>query len=181
MMARIGLALCRPGLFKKFHLQGWMMNSIPSRVALAVLVFLTFSATAFRAQNASNRDADTAAIKQCVAGFADTWNSHDAHGVAMRYVEDGDFSSVKGEPSHGRKELEDHYNMIFSTFLKNAHTTDTVRSIRFLGADLASVDIDWLVMDPAAPGGVLRKGLLTWVVAKRNGEWKIVVYHEQSF
>jgi len=130
---------------------------------------------------ASNRDADTAAIKQCVAAFADTWNSHDAHGVAMHYVEDGDFSSIKGEASHGRKELEDHYTTIFSTFLKNAHTTDTVRSIRFLAPDLASVDIDWLVTEPNAPGGVLRKGLLTWIVTKRNGQWMITIYHEQSF
>jgi uncharacterized protein (TIGR02246 family) len=157
------------------------MISFSSRAALAVLLFLTFSAASSRAQMASDRGEDTAGIKQCVAAFADTWNSHDAHGVAMRYVEDGDFSSVKGEPSHGRKELEEHYATIFSTFLKNAHTTDTVRSIRYLAPNLASVDIDWLVTDPAAPGGVLRKGLLTWVVSKRNGQWMIVVYHEQSF
>lgn len=157
------------------------MISVPSKVALAFLLVLTFSAAGSRAQMSSNRDADTAAIKQTVAAFADTWNSHDAHAVAMRYVEDGDFSSVKGESSHGRKELEDHYTTIFSTFLKNAHTTDTVRSIRFLAPDIASVDIDWLVTDPNAPGGVLRKGLLTWVLTKRNGQWMITIYHEQSF
>ncbi len=157
------------------------MISVQSKAALAVLLFLTFSAASSRAQTASNRDADTAAIKQTVAAFADAWNSHDARAVAMRYVEDGDFSSIKGEASHGRKELEDHYTMIFTTFLKNAHTTDTVRSIRFLAPDLASVDIDWLVTDPNAPGGVLRKGLLTWMLSKRNGQWMIVIYHEQSF
>jgi uncharacterized protein (TIGR02246 family) len=157
------------------------MNSFQSKTALTVLLCLTLGAAIFRAQTASNRDADKAAIKQLVANFADTWNSHDAHGLAMHYVEDGDFSSVKAEPSHGRKELEEHYMTIFTTFLKNAHTTDTVRTIRFLAPDLANVDIDWLVTDPAAPGGVLRKGLLTWVVTKRNGEWKIVVYHEQAF
>ena len=53
------------------------MNSGYSKAALAVLLFLTFSATGSRAQMASNRDADTAAIKQSVAAFADTWNSHD--------------------------------------------------------------------------------------------------------
>lgn len=157
------------------------MRVISSKVILVFSLFLVFSAAGSRAQMSSSRDADSAAIKQFVAQFADTWNSHDARGVAMHYVEDGDFSSVKGEPSHGRKELEDHYNMIFTTFLKNAHTTDTVRSIRFLGPDLANVDIDWLVNEPSAPGGVLRKGLLTWVVARRNGEWKILVYHEQSW
>jgi uncharacterized protein (TIGR02246 family) len=157
------------------------MNSIQSKAALAVLLFLTLSAVSSRAQMASNRDADTAAIKQFVANFADTWNSHDAHGVAMHYVEDGDFTSIKGEPSHGRKELEDHYTTIFSTFLKNAHTTDTVKTIRFLGPDFATVDLDWLVTEPSAPGGVLRKGLLTWVLTKRNGQWMILVYHEFAF
>ena len=157
------------------------MKSVASKTALAVLLFLAFSAVSSRAQMPSNHDADTAAIKQFVANFADTWNSHDAHGVAMHYVEDGDFSSIKAEPSHGRKELEDHYNTIFTTFLKNAHTTDTVRSIRFLAPELASVDIDWLVTEPSAPGGVLRKGLLTWILSKRNGQWMIVIYHEQSF
>jgi uncharacterized protein (TIGR02246 family) len=157
------------------------MISDQLKTALAVFLFLTFSAAGSHAQMPAGRDADTAAIKQSVTAFADTWNSHDAHGVAMHYVEDGDFSSIKGEASHGRKELEDHYTTIFSTFLKNAHTTDTVRSIRFLGPDVASVDIDWLVTDPAAPGGVLRKGLLTWIVTKRNGQWMITIYHEQSF
>src|SRR5580704_2920597 len=157
------------------------MISVQSKAALAIFLFLTFSAAGSRAQMAASRDADTAAIKQCVAAFADTWNSHDAHGVAMHYVEDGDFSSIKAEASHGRKELEDHYTTIFTTFLKNAHTTDTVRSIRFLAPDLASVDIDWLVTEPSAPGGVLRKGLLTWMLSKRNGQWMIVIYHEQSF
>ena len=157
------------------------MKSSYSKAALAVLVFLTFSAASSRAQTSSNRDADTAAIKQAVAAFADTWNSHDAHGVAMHYLEDGDFTSIKGEASHGRKELEDHYTTIFSTFLKNAHTTDTVKSIRFVGPDTASVDIDWLVTDPGAPGGVLRKGLLNWIVTKRNAQWMIMIYHETAF
>jgi uncharacterized protein (TIGR02246 family) len=157
------------------------MIGFRSKAALVAVLFLTFSAAGSRAQMAANHDADSAAIKQMVAAFADTWNSHDAHAVAMRYVEDGDFSSVKGEDSHGRKELEDHYTTIFSTFLKNAHTTDTVRSIRFLAPDLASVDIDWLVTDPNAPGGVLRKGLLTWIVTKRSGQWVILIYHESAF
>ena len=157
------------------------MKIILLKPALAALVILTFSGVGVQAQMASNHDADTAAIKQFVANFADTWNSHDAKGVAVHYVEDGEFTSVKGEPSHGRKELEDHYTTIFTTFLKNAHTTDTVKTIRFLGPDLASVDIDWLVQEPSAPGGVLRKGLLTWVLTKRNGQWMILVYHEFAF
>jgi uncharacterized protein (TIGR02246 family) len=181
MMAPIGWV---PGLTSpdfKFTTLGCTMISVQSKAALTVLLFLTFSAASSRAQMPSNRDADTAAIKQSVAAFADAWNAHDAHAVAMRYVEDGDFSSIKGEASHGRKELEDHYTTVFGTFLKNAHTTDTLKSIRFLGPDIASVDIDWLVTEPSAPGGVLRKGLLTWIMTKRNGQWMIMIYHESAF
>jgi uncharacterized protein (TIGR02246 family) len=157
------------------------MKSILLKASLAAAIcFLAYVPLA-KAQMAGNHDADTAAIKQFVAGFVDTWNSHDAKGVAMHYVEDGEFTSVKGEVSHGRKELEDHYTTIFTTFLKNAHTTDTVRNIRFLGPDLASVDLDWLVNEPSAPNGVLRKGLLTWVLTKRNGQWMVLVYHEFAF
>jgi uncharacterized protein (TIGR02246 family) len=181
MMATIGWVPGEASPDSKFAPEGCAMSSIRSKAALTVVLFLTFSAANSRAQTSSNRDADTAAIKQCVAAFADTWNSHDAHALSMHYVEDGDFSNVKGEASHGRKELEDHYATVFSTFLKNAHTTDTVRSIRFLGPDVASVDIDWLVTDPNSPGGIRTKGLLTWIVTKRNGEWMILIYHEFAF
>jgi uncharacterized protein (TIGR02246 family) len=157
------------------------MISVQAKGALAVLLFLTFSVASSRAQMPSNRDADTSAIRQCVAAFAESWNTHDAHAVAMHYLEDGDFTSIKGEASHGRKELEDHYTTVFGTFLKSAHTTDTVKSIRFLGPDTASVDIDWLVTEPNAPGGVLRKGLLNWIVTKRDDQWMIMIYHETAF
>ena len=151
------------------------------KMGLAVFLFVSFSAGNSWAQMPSNMDADSAAIKQCVAAWEDAWNRHDAHATAVRYVEDGDFSSTTGIPSHGWKELENHYNEIFTTFLKDAQRTDTVKSIRFLGPDTASVDIDWLVTEPNAPGGVLRKGLLNWIVTKRNGQWMIMIYHETAF
>jgi uncharacterized protein (TIGR02246 family) len=157
------------------------MKSILVKTALTALAMLLCANFSALAQTASNHDADSAAINQFVTDFVNTWNNHDAHGAAAHYVEDGEFTSVKGDVSHGRKELEEHYTTIFSTFLKNARTTDTVRSIRFLGPDLASVDLEWLVNEPSAPNGVLRKGLLTWVLTKRNGQWLVLVYHEFAF
>ena len=160
------------------------MNSSLLKFALAGLLFLTFSAASSRAQGTSNRDADTAAIKQCVAAWEDAWNHHDAHATAIRYVEDGDFSSTTGIPSHGWKELEAHYNEIFTTFLKDAHRTDTLKSIRLLGPDTASVDIDWQMTGAKTRDGQdapNRKGLLTWIVTKHNGQWMITIYHESAF
>ncbi len=137
------------------------------------------------AQMPSHTDSDSAAIKQCVAAWEDAWNRHDAHATATAYVEDGDFSSTTGIPSHGWKALEAHYNEIFTTFLKDAHRTDTVKSIRFLTPGIASVDIDWQMTGARTRDGKdapNRKGLLTWVVTKQpNGQWMITIYHESAF
>ena len=161
------------------------MFSTRLRLALAVFFLLSVSTVMAWAQMQSHMaDADSVAIKQSVAAFSDAWNRHDSHAVAMRYVEDGDFSSTQGIPSHGAKELEEHYVSIFGTFLKNAHRTDTVRSIRFLTPSIASVDIDWQMTGAKTPDGAeapLRKGLLNWVVTKQNGQWLITVYHESLF
>jgi len=154
------------------------------KMVLVVSLFLAFSSAPAWAQMPSNMDADSAAVKQCVAAWEDAWNRHDAHATAMAYVEDGDFSSTTGVPSHGWKELENHYNEIFTTFLKGAHRTDTVRSIRFLTPEIASVDIDWQMTGAKTRDGQdvpIRKGLLTWVVTKHNGQWKITIYHESAF
>ena len=161
------------------------MCSTRVRAASAVSFLFLFSAVVAWAQKQSNMaDADSAAIKQSVAAFSDSWNRHDPHAVAMCYVEDGDFSSTQGIPSHGAKELEEHYVSIFGTFLKSAHRTDVVRSIRFLTPSIASVDIDWQMTGAKTPDGAdapLRKGLLNWVVTKQNGQWLITVYHESLF
>jgi uncharacterized protein (TIGR02246 family) len=159
---------------------------IPIRLksVLVVLAFLCVSVASSRAQMPTSKDADAAGIRQSVAAFTTAWNNHDAHATTMRYVEDGDFSNTTGIPSHGWKELEEHYTTIFTTFLKNAHRTDTVKSIRFLTPDIASVDIDWQATGAMTPDGKdipLRKGLLTWIMTKHNGEWLITIYHESAF
>jgi uncharacterized protein (TIGR02246 family) len=160
------------------------MISTRVKMALAVFLFVSFSAAVSWAQTPSNMEADSAAIKQCVAAWEDAWNRHDAHATAMRYVEDGDFSSTTGIPSHGWKELEEHYNSIFTTFLKDAHRTDIVKSIRFLTPEIASVDIDWQMTGAKTRDGQdvpIRKGLLTWIVSKHSGQWVITIYHESAF
>ncbi len=160
------------------------MISARVKMTLGVFLFVAFFMAPAWAQMSSSQEGDSAAIKQCVASWDEAWNRHDAHATAMAYVEDGDFSNTTGVPSHGWKELEAHYNEIFTTFLKDAHRTDTVRSIRFLAPDVASVDIDWQMTGAKTRDGKdipVRKGLLTWIVTKHSGEWKITIYHETAF
>lgn len=152
---------------------------------LAVLVVVSIT-TAVSWAKVEPNPADEAAIKKLVADFTDCFNRKDAHACAMLYTENGDFTSVRGDADHGRAAVQKHYETVFSTFLKNAQRTDTVRSVRFLSRTIASVDSTFELTGAAAPNAAeaaksVRKGLLTWVVTKRNGQWHIAIFHELDF
>jgi uncharacterized protein (TIGR02246 family) len=157
-----------------------MIRSVGFTALLSIVFAL--STPGVRAQGAMGSEADKAAIKQAVATWEDAWNRHDARATAMCYAEDGDFYNLTGVNSHGWKELEDHYNTIFTTFLRSAHRTDTVKGIRFLTPDMASVDIDFQVTStPDGPPVAHPRGWLTWIMTKHDGKWLITIYHEAAF
>jgi hypothetical protein len=59
-----------------------------------------------------------------------------------------------------------------------------VKNVRFLTSEIAQVDADWEMTGTKAADGSenpTRKGYLDWVVAKVNGQWLIVVFHESEF
>jgi uncharacterized protein (TIGR02246 family) len=155
------------------------------KAILAVFVLTSIFAASSWAKAESNA-ADEAAIKQLVANWSAGFNSKDARACAMLFTEDGDFTSVRGDSDHGRPEVEKHYQKVFSTFLKNAHRTDTVRSVRFLSPTIASVDTGFEMVGASAPNAneaakPVRKGLLPWIVTKQEGRWYIAIFHELDF
>src|SRR5713226_8290927 len=108
------------------------------RAALAVILLASFSFAISRAKAQSkSTDVDSAAIRQVVADFIDAFNRHDAHAWAMPLAEDGDFTNVTGLYLHGRKDFEARFTELFTSRLKAAHRTATVRHIRFITPDVA--------------------------------------------
>lgn len=157
-----------------------------SKMAGSVLVLLCLS-TAWAQKQSNANDADAAAIKQSVTDWADAFNRHDPHVCALGFTEDADMVTVAGISWHGRKAIEDHYTKTFSTSLKNAHRTDSMKSIRFLTPEIAAVDVDWEITGSlskvAGDSSVipLRKGILPLIFVKQNGQWLVAVSHEIEF
>ena len=150
----------------------------------AILLIVSFSFAASSAQMKNNTDADSSAVKQVVASYDDAFNQHDAHAIGALFAEEGDFTNMRGAGKHGRKDIEQNYGNLFSGGLKNSHRTDSVKSVRFLTPEIAQVDADWEMIGTKAADGSdnpPRKGYLDWVVAKMNGQWQIVVFHESEF
>src|SRR5271169_5567492 len=129
-------------------------------------------------------DADAAAIKQVCGDFSGNFSRHDAHGVAMTFAEDADFTNMGGRHTYGRKDIETWFAGLFRGNLKDSQRTDTVRSIRFFTPELASVDLDTVITGTKAPDGSEippRKGLMIVLMTKQNGRWFISTFHESEY
>lgn len=161
------------------------MNWTRLRTVIAVWLLLSFCfATSWARGQVKTNDADSSAIRRTISEWSSAFDRHDAHSCAMRFVADGDFVSVSGLTFHGREAIEHHYSVAFSSTLKSAHRTDTVKSIRFLSPKIASVDVDWEMTGSRTAEGTQRpprKGLLEPVLVKQNGQWLIAVFHETEF
>ena len=129
-------------------------------------------------------DADSAAIKQMFADFSGSFSRHDAHGVAMIFAEDGDFTNMRGSHSHGRADIEKWFAALFRGNLNAALRTDTVKSIRVFTPELAAVDADTVITGTkSADGSEIppRKGLMIVLATKQNGRWLIATFHESEY
>jgi uncharacterized protein (TIGR02246 family) len=132
----------------------------------------------------SRRTADDAAVREVVAGFSDGWNRHDAHAMCASVAEDVEWVGWRGDVSQGRKEVEDNHAALFGDLYKNTHRTDIVKSIRYLGPELASVDDFWTMTGARTREGAdwpYRAGYANFLMAKRGGRWIVIVSHTADF
>jgi uncharacterized protein (TIGR02246 family) len=129
-------------------------------------------------------EADSSAIKQACADFSENFSHHDAHGVAMTFAEDADFTNMRGAHSQGRANIEKWFASLFRGNLKDSLRTDTVKSVRFFTPDLAAVDAETVITGTKAADGSdipPRKGLMIVLMTKQNGRWLIGTFHEAEY
>jgi uncharacterized protein (TIGR02246 family) len=155
-------------------------------VAVAMLLTaLSMSPRAARAQSqAAATEADSAAIKKTCGDFSENFTRHDAHGVAMTFAEDGDFTNMRGNHSQGRADIEKWFAGLFRGNLKDSVRTDTVKSIRYFTPELAAVDLDTVITGTKAADGSeipARKGLMIVLMTKQGGHWFIGTFHESEY
>jgi uncharacterized protein (TIGR02246 family) len=139
---------------------------------------------------AEDKPPDEVAIRQLAASLEKAHNHHDAREFAAIFAPDGDFTNVKGVSARGRRAIEDFHRPLFEgdTRKGNPSFKDAILKIaevkvRFLRADVASVDILWTQTGSVAPDGKdrgIRRGLANWVVTKENGNWQVAAMHNMD-
>jgi uncharacterized protein (TIGR02246 family) len=172
------------------NLEADTMKMRVGRILAIAVVFLAAPlaiglarAAADEARNSGN-PADDAAIRQVVAGFSQGWNTHDAQAMCSSLADDVQWVSWRGDVSHSRKQVEDDHAALFAGLYKNSHRTDTVKAIRYLTPELASVDNYWSMTGAKMRDGSdwpYRAGYVNFLMAKRGARWVIIVSHTADF
>ena len=165
------------------------MNARTLKFGTCIIALLAIPFAIPMARSAARPDesvaaADETAIKQVVAGFSDGWNSHDAHSMCLSLADDVQWVSWRGEIARSRKEVEDQHAALFAGLYKETHRTDSVKGIRNLAPGLVSVENYWSMTGARRRDGSewpYREGYATYLMAKRDGHWVIIVSHTADF
>jgi uncharacterized protein (TIGR02246 family) len=160
------------------------MTFVRIRSAMAILLLVSLCPAMTWSKPAANpQEADSAAVKKLFNDFNDAFNNHDAHAAAMLFTEDADYINIQAITTHGRAGVEEHLAPLFAGRLKTVHRDVSLRAIRFLRPDIATVDSDYESSGTMTPDGAAMppaKGLYDWVVMKQDGHWLIAAWHESN-
>ncbi|HVA94154.1 MAG TPA: SgcJ/EcaC family oxidoreductase [Candidatus Dormibacteraeota bacterium] len=149
-----------------------------------LLLAMSLARDAIASPAGSDSTADDAAIRQVVAGFSNGWNAHDAHAMCISLADNVQWVNWLGTALHSREQVEQAHAKLFAGIYKHTHRNDTVKVIRYLAPNLVSVDNYWTMTGAKKRDGTdwpYRAGYVTYLMAKRNGRWEIIVAHTADF
>ena len=160
----------------------------PIRMAAILILMCAVSLAARSLHAAADDDALHSAndedVRKVVAGFSNGWNTHDARAMCASLADDVEWTNWRGEVLHTRNEVEDEHAELFANLYKNIRRVDTVKSIRYLAPDLASVDNYWTMTGARRRDGSAwpyRAGYNNFLMAKRGGRWIVIISHTADF
>ena len=122
--------------------------------------------------------ADEQTVKAVVGAFEEAWNRHDMDSFANLFAGDADFVNVLGHRWIGRKAIREAHAATHATIFKESRLQMKETSVRFLKPDVAVARSLWDLTGLRTPTGEIappRKGILTHVLTKEKGSWRIVV------
>jgi uncharacterized protein (TIGR02246 family) len=123
------------------------------------------------------RAEDEAAIRAVLGASYKAWEAGDADGMVADYTPDAT-AILPGSLRDSREMVRQSMALAFDGPLKGSSTTNTQRSLRFVGRDAAILVSESGILFPGeteVPD--VRKVNATWVLEKRDGQWLIAAYH----
>ena len=131
--------------------------------------------------NAENRNQERDAIHGLIDSLVACWDRADAQGLSMLWQADGDIIVPDGSLLRGRNQIENFYSGVFAGEYGASTAIATVGQLRFLSADLALVDGQFIVRRvlPANSQELPpERGFFSIIAQRVSGRWVIVAVRE---
>lgn len=141
-------------------------------LALAALLACALHASA-QTQTAGG---DDAAIRENVRQMESGWNSKSGAAFAKPFAADADYVVINGMQIKGRDAIAESHQRIFDTFYKDSVISLSVKQARMLRADVAVVHVSGHLKSAQGESDAV----ITLVMTKENGAWKIAAFQNTS-
>jgi uncharacterized protein (TIGR02246 family) len=118
--------------------------------------------------------------RELASGFAAAWNQHDMAALGRQFHDDATFVSMAGSYMRGRVEIERQHGTVHAGIYRNSTLRLDVDDARELvpGVIVAHLRAEARSDDQAA--GEVRKAVLTLVIERRGGPWRIIAAHNTA-
>lgn len=111
------------------------------------------------------------------AQLQDAWNAGDGAAFAAPFAEDADFVTVAGMHAHGRQEIADNHDRIFSTVYKGSRVSMRLAQLRELPGGLTLMHLAPTLEVPEGPMAGTMNALMTIVIDGSGAAPQIVALH----
>lgn len=122
---------------------------------------------------------DEQAVKNLFFKLRAAWNKGDGEAYANCFTEHADYVTFSGVHLKGREEIDSAHQKLFNTLLKGSQMEgEGITDMRGVTPDLIifhavyALRMRWQIKAPEN-----RRSINTNVVFRKNGEWKIVSFH----
>ena len=122
---------------------------------------------------------DESAVRNVLAEYAVSWNSHDMAAFGRLFTENCDYVNIAGVHWTGVQEIVRRHAELFENRLKTAVQSLTGAEVRFPAPDVALVHATWDVIGSSRPAGEpvpVLKEITTMVMVKTDGKWLITAF-----
>lgn len=126
------------------------------------------------------RPADEEAVRKVVLSVEKALNDRDMKAYRDQFWDDADWINVMGMYWHGKENVSTAHEVYMSSVFKDGGYSLTDMSVRGVAPDVAVVVATEHTIDQTSPGGnkiPAGENRLSFVLVKRDGQWKIVLGH----
>jgi len=107
----------------------------------------------------------------------DGWNAGSGEAFAAAFAEDGDLIGFDGTHLKGRQKIAPFHQRLFETHLQGTRLVGRIKSVRFLGTEVALVHaLGRTVMPGKSAPSAGRASIQTLVAVERRGQWRIAAF-----